>query len=111
MGVLKEALGAINKGLDIGKEVATDKDKLNDLMYTLETARAQLLLGGSGQSVTKITICGLVSLVVGTGTWMFLTGGNMALFKDYALAVTPLIGLLIGAYGSGAAFKHSKWSK
>jgi len=97
----KDGIGDLIKdGLGIAKEAVTDKDKAIELQVKLELARAQLMLSGPGTSITKITICALVALVVGTGTWVFLTGGNIEGFKNYALAVTPLIGLLIGVYGT-----------
>ena len=111
MGRIKEVIGILNKGADILDQAVTDKDKLNELNHTLETVRAQLLLSGKGQSVTKITICGLVAMVVGTLTWTFLFHPeNMEMAINYSLAVTPIITVLTGAYGAGATLK-SKWGK
>jgi len=56
MGLLKRVGSIIDKGVEIADQAVVDKDKLNELKYTLEKARAELLLGGKGQSVTKITI-------------------------------------------------------
>jgi len=115
--------------LEIGKEVATDKDKLNELQYKLAMIQAQSMLSGKGASITKITICGLVSLVVGTGAYMFLrivdflltsgiTPENLELVKilmgtysDYAIPSVALIGLITGSYLTGTSFKRSNWSK
>jgi len=96
--------------LEIGKEVATDKDKLNELQYKLAMIQAQSMLSGPGQSITKITICFLVSVVVCIGAWVFITDGNIADFKDFALAVVPVIGILTGSYLTGTSIKR-KWSK
>lgn len=101
----------IGQGLDIVDQAVTDKDKFNELKYTLAKAQAQLMMSGPGQSITKITICVLVSLVVGSGTWVFVTGGDMAAFRDYALTVVPAISILTGGYVTGTSFKRSKWSK
>ena len=110
--IAKKAGGIIDKGLDIAKEAVVDKDAYYKLEHGLNQMRTELLLSGSGASITKITICGLVTLVVGIGSYVFLkTPEAMESFKDYALAVTPMIGMLIGVYGSGRAFKNSKWSK
>jgi hypothetical protein len=112
MGLLKRVGSIIDKGVDIADQAVVDKDKLNELKYTLEKARAELLLGGKGQSVTKITICALVSLVVGVLSWTFmLHPENMQNAINYAQAVTPIIGILIGVYGAGTSFKRSKWSR
>jgi hypothetical protein len=101
-------LGEINTHI----EVATDKDALNQLQYTLLQARAELLMSGPGGSITKITICGLVSVVVVILSWTFLfQPENMKMANEYALAVTPIIGMLMGIYGAGSSFKRSKWSK
>ena len=111
-GLLKTGLDTLKNISEIGKEAVTDKDKLNELQYSIEELRTQLLLSGSGQSITKITICGLVSLVVGVLSWTFLLHPeNMQNAINYAQAVTPIIGILIGVYGAGTSFKRSKWSK
>ena len=97
--------------MNLGAEAITDKDKFNELQYKLAMIQAQSMLTGPGQSITKMTICFLVSLVVGSGTWVFVTGGNMQSFRDYALAVVPIISILTGSYVTGSSFKRSKWSK
>ena len=119
----------IGKGLDIVDQVATDKDALYKLKYTLAQAQAQLMLSGKGAPITKITICGLVSLVVGTGAYVFLrivefllasgiTTENIELVKvlmgtysDFAIPAVALIGLITGGFVTGSSFKRSKWSK
>jgi len=112
MGFIKKVGEIISKGEDLADQAITDKDKLNELKYTLAKAHAELMLGGKGQSVTKITICGLVSVVVGTLTYTFLFDrGNMSDAIMYAQAVTPVIGILTGSYLTGTSFKRSKWSK
>ena len=115
--------------LDIGKEVATDKDKFNELQYKLAMIQAQSMLSGKGASITKITICGLVSLAVGVGAYVFLrvvdfllTSGItpeslemakvlMGTYKDWAIPAVALIGLITGSYVTGSSFKRSRWSK
>jgi len=90
-----------DKGLDIADQAVTDKDKLNELKYKMEEIRATALLTGKGQSITKITICGLVTLVVGVLSWVFLMHPeNMAEAIRYSTAATPIIGVLIGVYGT-----------
>jgi hypothetical protein len=97
--------------MNLGAEAITDKDKFNELQYKLAMIQAQAMLTGPGQSITKITICLLVSLVVGSGTWVFLFHPeNLEYFKTYAMTVIPIIGMLTGSYVTGTSFKRSKWS-
>ena len=118
-----------SEAMDIGKEAVTDRDKLNDLQYKLATIQAQSMLSGKGASITKITICGLVSLAVGVGAYVFLrivdfllTSGAtpeslemakvlMGTYKDWSIPAVALIGLITGSYVTGSSFKRSKWSK
>jgi len=102
----------IDKGLDILDQAVPDKDKLNDLKYTLEQARAELLLSGKGSSITKITICGLAIVIIGVVSYTFLfQPQNMQNAKDYAYVAGTIMGLLTGGYLTGTSFKHSKWAK
>ena len=109
--VLKNLTKLADKGLDIAQEAVIDKDKQIELKATLQTLRAQLLLGGKGASITKVTISVLVSALVAIGILKFwFSPADMVNYKDMLLSVTPLLGILIGAYGTGAMFKRSKWS-
>jgi len=119
----------IGKGLDIVDEAVTDKDALNKLKYTLAQAQAQLMLGGSGFPITKYTICGLVSLVVGIGAYVFLRAIDfiitsemtqeslemakvlMSNYRDFSMPALAAIGLITGGFVTGTSFKRSKWSK
>lgn len=111
----KSVLSTINKAIDqgsaIAKEAIVDKDKFIALEHDLQKIRAELLLSGLGSSITKYTICGLVSLVVGILSWVFLfKSANMLHAVAYAAGVTPLIGILIGVYGTkgGKTFQKNK---
>jgi len=102
---------AIDKITPIIDQAVVDKDAAFQAKFELEQMRTQLMLSTGNFSITKWTICALVSLVVGVGSYMFITDfKTMEAFKDYVLAVTPVIGILIGAYGTGKMFKNSKWS-
>ena len=119
----------VSDGIKIADQVATDKDALNKLKYNLATAQAQLMMGGSGFPITKYTICGLVSLVVGTGAYVFLraidfiiTSGMtqeslemakvlMSNYRDFSMPALAAIGLITGGFVTGTSFKRSKWSK
>ena len=97
----QQLLKIADKGVDILDQKVEDKDKLNELRANLEEIRATALLTGKGQSITKITICGLVTLVVGVLSWVFLMHPeNMAEAIRYSTAATPIIGVLIGVYGT-----------
>ena len=105
----KEILGIANKGLSIVDQKVEDKDKVNELRAKLEEIKTTALLTGKGSSVTKITICGLVSLVVGVLSWTFLMQPeNMAEAIRYSTTVSPLIGVLIGVYGTTTTVQRRK---
>ncbi len=108
-GVIGNIAQAGENITEIAKKVAIDRDAQIQIDGELQKIRAQLLLGGSGQSITKITICALVSLVVIVISYKFLiapeaiegaVGVAMKAAKDYAISVTPLIGVLIGVFGT-----------
>ena len=100
-----------DKGLNIAKEAVIDKDKQIELTSTLNKLRTELLLSGKGGSITKFTINFLVASLVLTALAKFwFTPVDLPLFKDLALSVTPLLGILIGVFGGGSMFKNSKWS-
>jgi len=106
--------GKIGKGLDllqevaeIGKEAVTDRDKLNDLQYKIMETRAALLLSGKGSSVTKYTICFLVSLVVGCLCYAFMFKSNLIQYAtQFSNAAFPYVAILIGGYAGGSTAKR-----
>lgn len=109
----KSVLGTIDKVIEntgeIVKKTTIDRDKFFQLEHDLQKIRAELLLSGGGGSITKITICGLVSAIVITALVKFwIDPATMINFKDLAISITPLLGILIGAYGTGKAFKDRK---
>ena len=99
-------LGLFKKGADIIDKAVVDKDRANELKTNLAQKTAELMLTGKGSSITKITICGLVAIItlIGCGVFIFKPE-SMNNFKDFALSITPLIGILIGAYGTGATIQ------
>ncbi len=107
------AIGNITQTIEnasaIAKKVVVDKDKALELDASLQKIRMELLHSGKGASITKITICGLVTLVVGIISFKFVTASSttegaisiaMTAARDYAISVTPLIAILIGIYGT-----------
>jgi hypothetical protein len=102
MGLLKNITGIVDKSVEIIDQAVLDKDRANELKTDLVKSVATLMLSGKGASVTKVTICGLITIVTLIGAYIFLfKPGDIAGYKDYALAVTPLIGILVGAYATG----------
>lgn len=127
--------GNIGKGLDLlstvadtAKKAVTDKDKLYELQYAVMQARTELMLSGKGAPITKISICGLVALVVCVGAYVTLRVVNfilgldyltpesvemikvlMGTYKDYALPAVAVIGLITGGFVTGTSLKR-KWS-
>jgi len=103
---VKAITGTIDKAIGLADQAITDKDKYYEMKFELEKLRTQLMLSGKGSSITKITICALVSLVVIVGGLVYIfKPEQIRLFKDYALQITPLLGILVGAYGTGKVFK------
>ena len=99
----------LNAKFTLNEEAIEDKDKVNELKAKLEEIKTTALLTGKGSSVTKITICGLVSLVVVVLSWTFLMQPeNMAEAIRYSTAVSPLIGVLIGVYGTTTTVQRRK---
>lgn len=107
------AVGNITQTIEnasaIAKKVVVDKDKALELEISLQKIRMELLHSGKGASITKITICGLVALVVGTISYKYMTTpaeaeGALAIAmtaaRDYAISVTPVIAILIGVFGT-----------
>jgi len=120
----------VSDGIKIADQVATDKDALNKLKYNLAQVQSQLMLSGKGASITKITICGSVALVVCVGAYTalrvvhfilaldYLTPESfemiktlMGTYRDYAFPAVAAIGLITGGLVTGTSFKRSKWSK
>jgi hypothetical protein len=101
--------GSINNINNTVAEAIEDKDLRNKLQAEIMKTRMQLLNVGPGSSITKITICGLVTVLVFIGCFKFLVQPeDMVHYNDFLLSVTPLIGILIGAYGAGSVFKRMR---
>ena len=104
-------LKTINKGIDVVDQLVVDEDKKNELKYGLMQAVASGMLTGKGASITKITICGLVSFVVISVIIKWLLTGNVDGAMQLLPLVTPLIGMLIGAYGTGKTIQKISATK
>ena len=104
-------LKTINKGIDVVDQLVVDEDKKNELKYGLMQTIASGMLTGKGASITKITICGLVSFVVISVIIKWLLTGNVDGAMQLLPLVTPLIGMLIGAYGTGKTIQKISATK
>ena len=69
-------------------------------------------------SLSKLLINAIVGGVAALGGYIVVKIGMgafrfemMSAYKDYVLAITPMVGILIGVVGAGRGFKHSKWAK
>ena len=98
--IVKEISDRAEQALNIADQAVIDQDKLNELKFNLHQIIATSMLTGKGASITKITICGLVSFVVISVIIKWLLTGNVDGAMQLLPLVTPLIGMLIGAYGT-----------
>ena len=108
-GILKSITASIENVTEMGTKAVTDKDQLNKIQGDLATLRTTLMMSGSGASITKITICALVTGVVTIVSVLFL--GNpehLEYAKDYAIVVGSVMGLLTGGYVTGTSLKRKK---
>jgi len=99
--IVKEISNRAEQALNIADQAVIDQDKLNELKFNLHQIIATSMLTGKGASITKITICGLVSFVVISVMIKWLLTGTVDGAMQLLPLVTPLIGMLIGAYGTG----------
>jgi len=107
MGLFNKAVDVVGKGVSIIDQTVIDQDKAMELKADLIKSLGTLMLSGKGASVTKVTICILVGFIVLVGGYVFLFAPqHIKNFKDYALSVTPLIGILIGSYATGTTFQR-----
>ena len=114
-GIIGNITQSIENVTDIAKEATIDRDAQIKMDGELQKIRSQLMLGGQGMSITKWTICALVTLVVSIISYKFVTATDtqaaMLAARDYAISVSPIIGILIGVFGFGKSFNKSRWSK
>ena len=111
-------MSALDKGLDIGKgivgiidQAVEDKDLANKLKFDLLKMVASGMLTGKGSSITKITICGLVAFIVVSVMIKWLFGSDLGSAAQLVTVVTPLIGMLIGAYGTSTTIQKISATK
>jgi len=106
-GIFKSLTKSLENVTEMGTKAVTDKDQLNKIQGELATLRTTLMMTGSGASITKLTICALVTWVVGVVSWIFLKNpANMVHAKDFALVVGTVMGLITGGFVSGTSLKR-----
>jgi hypothetical protein len=113
MGWLKkDPTEILDHGLGILDQAVTDKDKLLEMKFELMKSFGQAMLTGKGESITKVTICGLTIVVVLIGAWVFLfRPAIIASYKDFAIFSGSLIMGLGGYYLTGTTLQEKKPGK
>ena len=106
--IVESVANLIGKSMDLADQAIEDKDKKNELKYSLKEAilkleeiKLQALSTGKGSSITKVTICGLVAFIVGSVFVKWLITSDLTGVQNVVPVITPLIGMLIGSYGTG----------
>jgi len=109
--IVKEISNRAEQALNIADQAVVDKDKLNELKFHLHQIVATSMLTGKGSSITKITICGLVAFIVVSVMIKWLFGSDLGSAAQLVTVVTPLIGMLIGAYGTSTTIQKISAAK
>ena len=105
-GIGSKTIDLLDKTANIVAEAVTDKDKQNELQYSLMELRANLLLSGK-ESSTKITINILVSLIIGCLCYSYMF--NPALIENaqkLSAAAFPYVSILVGGFAGGTIAKR-----
>jgi hypothetical protein len=73
---------------------------------------------GKKKSFAKTFVFCIVTFILMVGAWKLLTMDKiselirwMRAYKDYVLAVSPIILMLMGLIGVSRGIRHTKWSK
>ena len=97
---------------DVAKTAITGK-RAQDTEQTIEMEMEPTQKFSWGKSIISIVIVGIVLI----GAYKFLTTSGkdlittMQAYKEYLLALAPILGPFIVVVAGGRAFKHSIWSK
>jgi len=98
--IVKEISERAKQGLDIIDQGVLDKDLANKLKYEFAGTLVQSLFMGKGSSVTKITLIALYAVIACAGlVCLFTPLATMQEYKDYLIAISPLVGSLTTVYG------------
>ena len=106
MGLIEKGIDTLGKITNIVDQAVEDKDLANRLKYGFAETLVSSLFTGKGSSITKITLIVMYAIIIGAGLvclfWQLLHPEVRALeaYKDYAIAVSPLVGSLTGIYGT-----------
>jgi len=98
--IVKEISDRAKQGMDIIDQGVLDKDLANKLKYEFAGTLVQSLFMGKGSSVTKITLIALYAVIACAGlVCLFTPLATMQEYKDYLIAISPLVGSLTTVYG------------
>lgn len=96
----KTLLGLGHKITDVVDQLVVDEDLKNKLKYEFAGTLARSLFTGKGSSVTKITLIALYAVIACAGlVCLFTELATMQEYKDYLIAISPLVGSLTTVYG------------
>ena len=106
---MSKIIDIVDKGVGIFDKLVVDKDKQIELKIDFAKSVAEKMLTDKGSSITKVTINGLIAIVTLVGVYVFLfRPGEIERYKDLALFVSPLIGMLVGGYAAGTTIQKIK---
>jgi len=93
-------LGLGHKITDVVDQLVVDEDLKNKLKYEFAGTLVQSLFMGKGSSITKITLIALYAVIACAGlVCLFTKLATMQEYKDYLIAISPLVGSLTTVYG------------
>ena len=98
--IVKEISNRAEQGMNIIDKGVLDKDLANRLKYEFAGTLVQSLFMGKGSSITKITLIALYAVIACAGlVCLFTELATMQEYKDYLIAISPLVGSLTTVYG------------
>ena len=106
---MADLLTTLNKGLDTIDKAVIDQDLKNQLQHDIVMKYADVMFRGPGSKITKWTLCFLVTSVVWTILYTFMTGGKMDGVLAVSAACSGVIGLMTGGFAYGTSQKR-KWN-
>jgi hypothetical protein len=107
VGIFDKIVDTADKGIAVVNKTVINQDEAMQLKSDIISKMTEYMFTGSGSSITKYTICGLVTVIVLAGAFVFLVKPTLiSLYKDYAITVLPIIGLLTGTYAAATTVQR-----